>query len=221
MSSQQLFTYTLNIKRGDSTKLTLPNMKYESLFLTEISVSGQNYTQTEIKLIGKEPIITINEAVFYHSQTFSLKDQLSQITSANELILSVKNLNSNKDIPFITIVMTLTYSKIEGNIIFSNSYINLNVEGLSGIMEELKKLGKYVTKIIWVSQNKLTSLEFKPLCTSVPEIYPVYKFIADSHNKIIIDLRAVDSLYIEDLKHYTMILPENIEKLGIIVYGFN
>ena len=217
----QKFQYSLQLKKGETTKLVLPDMKYDSYFLTNMTISGKDHTLSEIKLTGKDPLLTINEALFYQSSSFNFQDQLSQIIASPELILTLKNLNNAKDVPFISINVDLTYSKVEGNIIYSNCYINLNVEGVSGILDELKKLSKHITKLAFVSPNKLSSIEFKPLCTSLPEQYPHHTFIVDSYNKIIIDINETDPYLIDNLKYYSLVVPDNIEKLGIIVYGFN
>jgi hypothetical protein len=215
------YVYDLELARQEIKKLVLPNMKSKSMFLYQIELLSNNLKQIEIEVTGRGPIFKLNEAIFYDTTVINLNDYINQIISSNELIMNVKNVNMaiNKDGQTNIISIKLSYKSYEGGIIFSNSYVNLEKKGLNDIIDELSKVSKYVTKIVFTSPSKLSSIELVPLCKSIPEQFKSYTYIADSNNKIIIDVN--DTSFIDNIKYYSLNLQEELDKIGVVVYGFN
>jgi hypothetical protein len=192
------------------------------MFLSQIELLTSNLKQLEIEVTGRGAIFKLNESIFYDNTIIDLTEYSSQIISSNELIMNVKNVNIaiNKDGQTNIISIKLTYKPYNGGIIFSNSYVNLEKKGLSDIIDELSKVSKYVTKIVFTSPSKLSSIDLVPLCKSIPEQFKSYTYIANSDNKIIIDLNEHKS-FIENIKYYSLNLQEDLDKLCVVVYGFN
>jgi hypothetical protein len=117
-----------------------------------------------------------------------------------------------------------SFTKDDGTIIFNNIYTNLASDGLSTILADLAKAGKYVTKIVMTSPSKLTSIELQPLFVSEPVWIKPIKELADTHNQIMMDLTNLDRYdpdLINQLMFYKLVIPDNVDRLGIIVYGYS
>ncbi len=217
------FTYNLFLKRNDTKKINLPNLKSSQLFLSSFSLISDQKT-FDLRLSGKETILSYGEAVFYQKQDFDLTDQISQIIDADGLSITIKNLCTGKDTNSNTLKLTLilNYSKCDGNIIYNQIYVNLNPEGLANILDDIRKVGRNVTKIVWTSSQKLTSLELKPQFDSDPVWLESRQFLANKNNQIIMDLSEDDftAEFIDQLQYYDLNFPDSLEKLGLIVYGF-
>ena len=216
-----IFKYNLNLKRGETKKLELPNLKDSSLLLRKFSIVS-DHKSFDFKLVGKETIFSYGEAVFYQANTFDLSDQIAQILDSDMLTMIIKNLCTGKDANTVSLTISLIYSKTDGNIIFNNAYTNLAPDGMSNILEDVRKAGKHITKIVWTSPNKLTSLELKPEFESEPNWLQPIKAIANQNNQIVMDLSTenYDPDFIHQLKYYNLTFPDNLEKLGLIVYGY-
>ena len=215
------FKYNLTLKRGETKTLELPNLKSSGLLLKKFSfVSDQKCF--DIKLVGKENILSYGEAVFYQSSSFDLSDQIAQIVDSDTLRMIIKNLCVGKDAATVNLTICLNYARTDGNIIYNNTYTNLNPDGLANIMEDIKKAGKYITKIVWTSPNKLTSLEMRPQFESEPKWLEPVAAVADKNNQIVMDLsdEKYDPDFITQLKYYNLNFPDNIERLGLIIYGY-
>jgi hypothetical protein len=215
------FTYNLTLKKNDTKKLELPNLKSSGLLLRKFSINS-DFKSFDIKLVGKETIFSYGEAVFYQSKTFDLSDQIAQIVDSDTLTMTIKNLCTMKDAPTVNVSIVLNYLRTEGNIIYNNTYTNLTPEGLSNILEEIRKAGKHITKLIWTSPNKLSSIELKPQFESEPKWLEAITLTANQNNQIVIDLskEEYDSDFIANLRYYNLNIADNLEKLGIIVYGY-
>jgi hypothetical protein len=215
------FTYNISLKRGETRKLDLPNLKIERLILRKFTINSE-HKSFDIKIVGKETIISYGEAVFYQATNFDLIDQVAQIVDADNLTMTVKNLCSGKDANTVNITIILSYEKTEGSIIYNNTYTNLNSEGLAGIVEDIRKAGKHITKIVWTSPNKLASFELKPQFESDPQWIQARTLLANKQNQVILDLSddQYDSDFISQLKYYNLSVSDNLEKLGVIVYGY-
>ncbi len=215
------FTYNLTLKRNETRKFDLPDVKSSLLILNNFSITSDQKT-FDIKLSGKETIVSYGEAVFYQKSSFDLSDQIAQIIDADGLTLTIKNLCTGKDANTVKLTIKLNYLKSEGNIIFNNIYTNLNMEGLANILEDVRKAGKYVTKVVWTSPNKLSTMELKPQFESQPGWLESRSFLADNNNQIIMDLSSDDFTadFIDQLKYYELTVPDNLERLGVIVYGY-
>lgn len=214
-----IFRYNLVLKRyNDLRTVELPNLKSNNLLLKSFDVKTDQKA-IDVKLSGKDTIVAYGESVFYQTNHFSLTDKMSQIIGAPQLTFSIKN--TSKDATNVEI--TFNYEEDYGDIIFNNIYTNLNAEGLSTIVTDIIRSGKYVTKIIWTSPKKLTSIELAPQFESDPAWLATYKELANAQNQIVMDLTKdpYDPDFINQLRHYTLSVPEDLEKLGIIVYGFN
>lgn len=218
------FHYHLELKKNETQKLHLPNLKSECLLLRSFEINSE-YKSFEIKLTGKESIVSYSEAVFYRSNHFDLSENLSQIIDAEYIVVTVKNICTAKDANVVRLSMTFHYSKRnEGNIIYNNVYTNFNTEGMATILSDIASAGKHVTQIVWTSPNKLTSLELLPKFESDPIWLKPIKEITDSHNQIVMDLtdpEKYDPNLISQLLHYRLNVPENVEKIGVIVYGYH
>jgi hypothetical protein len=219
------YVYDLELERQEIKKFILPNMKSNSMFLSQIELLTSNLKQIEIEVTGRGPIFKLNESIFYDNTIIDLNDYNNQIISSNELVMTIKNVNVaiNKDGQTNIISVKLTYKHYNGGIIFSNSYINLEKKGLNDIIDELSKVSKYVTKIVFTSPSKLSSINLVPLCKSIPEQFKSYTCIANSNNKIIIDIKNenLNTSFIENIKYYSLVLQEELDKLCVVIYGFN
>lgn len=214
-----IFRYSLVLKRyNDLRKVELPNLKSNNLLLKSFDIKTDQKA-IDVKLSGKDTIVAYGESVFYQTNHFSLADKMSQIVDATQLTFSIKN--TSKDATNVEV--TFNYEEDYGDIIFNNIYTNLNAEGLSTIVSDIISSGKYVTKVIWTSPKKLTSIELAPQFESEPAWLATYKELANAQNQIVMDLTKdpYDPDVINQLRHYTLSVPEELEKLGIIVYGFN
>jgi hypothetical protein len=179
----------------------------------------------DIKLKGKDTIVSYGEAVFYQTTCFDLTDKLAQIIDVDKLTVEVKNLCTAKDANTVNLMMKFNYSKLDdGNIIFNGIYTNLNAEGLSNILTEIGKSGKHITKIVWTSSHKLSSIEFTPQFETEPVWLKPIKEVANAQNQIVMDLMDDEKYepdFINQLCYYTLSVPDNLEKIGVIVYGYN
>lgn len=215
------FKYNLTLKRSETKQLELPNLKSSGLLLRTFTLTSDQKS-FDIKLVGKETIFSYGEAVFYQANTFDLSDQIAQIIESDTLKMTIKNLCNGKDATTVTLSIILNYTKTDGNIIYNNTYTNLNPDGLANILEDINKAGKHITKIVWTSPNKLTSLELKPQFESEPHWLESMTAVANNNNHIIMDLsdEKYDPDFMNQLRYYTLNFADNIEKLGLIVYGY-
>jgi len=215
------FKYNLTLKRGETKQLELPNLKSSGLLLRKFTMTSDQKS-FDIKLVGKETILSYGEAVFYQSNTFDLSDQIAQIVDSDTLKMTIKNLCNGKDATTVSLSITLNYERTEGNIIYNNTYTNLNADGLANILEDIRKAGKHITKIVWTSPNKLTSLELKPQFECEPKWLDTVKAVADKNNRIVMDLseEQYDPDFVTQLRYYTLNFSDNLERLGLIVYGY-
>lgn len=215
------FKYNFILKRGEIKKIELPNLKYSGLLLRKFSIISDQKA-FDIKLNGKETIFSYGEAVFYHNSCFDLSDQIAQIIDSDTLTMTIKNLCTGKDNNTVNLAVTLNYLRTEGNIIYNNTYTNLNPEGLANILEDIRKAGKHISKIIFTSSNKLSSLELKPQFEADPKWLDPHKILVNGLNQIILDLSKdeYDPDMMNQLKYYTLSFSDNIDKLGVIVYGY-
>jgi hypothetical protein len=214
--------YNIVLKKSESRCLELPDLKASCLLLKSFEIKSEQKA-FEIKLMGKDTIVSYGEAVFYQTNQFDLNDKMSQIISADKIHVSIRNLCTAKDMTNVAVSLTFNYSKLsEGNIIFNNVYTNLNAEGLSTILSDLSKAGKHITKVIWTSPNKLTSLELIPQFETEPNWLSPIKEVANQKNQIVMDLTGdrYDPDLVNQLCYYNLVVPETLEKLGVIVYGF-
>lgn len=222
MSNQGIeFKYELSFRRNDAKTLDLPNLKSNSLTLQSITVDSTNKA-FDLKLTGNgKNIITYGEAVFYQKKTFDLSDQTSQIVNSDALQIYIKNMSKGKEVVKCTLI--LNYVQTEGNIIYNNSYTNLNEEGLANVLSDIRHAGR-ATKIIFMSPQKLATIELTPQFTSNPQWLTTQKLVPDQNNQVIIDLNSeeqdFDVEFVDQLKYYDLSLPDNIETLCLVVYGF-
>jgi hypothetical protein len=161
--------------------------------------------------------------VFHQTDSFDLSDQVSQIVESDILTLTVKNLTTGKDATTVNCNIILSYQRTEGNIIYNNTYTNLNPDGLANILEDIRKSGKYITKIYFTSPEALSGIELEPQFKSDPEWLNPIKLTRDSqHNHIVVDLsnQEWDADFVENLRYYRMVLPDNVEKLCVVIHGY-
>lgn len=211
--------YDLVLKRSEVKRIELPNLKSNGLLLKKFTMISEQKS-FDIKLVGKETIISYGEAVFYQSNIFDLNDQLALIVDSDTISMIVKNLCVGKDAG-VNLSIVLDYVKTDGNIIYNNTYNNLNAEGLANIVEDIRKAGKYLTKIIFTSPNKLSSINFKPQFIADPAYLNQITVNSDRNNHVIMDLSNDEyGNFSSESRHYILSIPDNIEKLGVIVYGY-
>lgn len=215
--------YNLVLKKSEVVKLTLPNLKSSCLLLRNFEMKCDQKA-IDIKLKGKDTLVSYGEAVFYQSSVFDLSDKLSQIIEADNISVEIKNLCTSKDAVTANLNLVFNYSKIdEGRIIYNNVYTLLNPEGLANILTDISKAGKHITKLVWTSPNKLTSLDLIPQFETQPVWLKPLKLMSDTQNQIVMDLNddtTYDPDLVNQLIYYSLKVPENLEKLGIIVYGY-
>lgn len=215
------FTYTVTLARNEISRKPLPNLKQDSFFPVLLRVNS-DHKEIEVKLVADKPLLSLNESVFYDRNEFSLLDYKSQITSANGLSIQVKNLIDDKSITAITVSITVTYIKVEGLLVYSNTYSITTAEYLDNILTELQNIEKHITTIIWTAPAGLQGITFEPIFKSSPVgFYETFSFSAEN-GKIIHNIEGHS--FIQNLKYYKMILHECkdtcVKKLGISVYGF-
>lgn len=217
-----VFRYNLTLKRNDTRKIDLPDLKSSCLLLRSFEITS-DYKSFDVKLTGKDTILSYGEAVFYQSNHFDLSDKLAQIVDAEKITVSIKNLCTAKEANTVNLVLTFNYSKLDdGYIIFNQVYSNLNQEGLVNIINDITKAGKHVTKFVWTSPNKLSSIEFTPQFDTEPKWLSPIKETANSQNQIVMNLmdEKYDPDLVNQLTYYTLSVPDNLEKLGVIIYGY-
>jgi hypothetical protein len=214
--------YNLSLKRSETRRIDLPDLKSSCLLLRSFEINSDQKA-IDIKLSGKDTIVAYGEAVFYQSNQFNLSDKLSQIIDAEKMQIVIKNLCTSKDANMVNLSISLNYSKMDdGTIIYNNCYTNFNSEGLTTILTDISKAGKTITKLIWTSPNKLSSIEFLPQFESDPIWLHPIKELANQHNQIVMNLTDTkyDPDLITQLNYYNLIVPDNLEKIGVIVYGY-
>lgn len=230
------FTYQISLKRGETKKYELPNLKSSGLMLQNFTVIFKGEHRAirtyDIKIIGKETIVSYGEAVLYQTQTcdsseqitFDLAEQVTQIVESDGLTMMIKNLSTVKDVVNSCLEIVLCYKKTQGTVIFNNVYTNLNPDGMFGILEDIRKAGKHITKVIFTSSSKLSTFELTPQFSAEPVWLKPITILADQKNQIVIDLsdEKYDAEFINNLKYYILTPPStNVEKLGLIVYGYS
>lgn len=218
-----IFRYNLSLKRSEIRKLDLPDLKSSCLILRSFEITSDQKS-FDIKLTGKDTILSYGEAVFYQSTKFDLSDKLSQIIDSDKIQVQVKNLCTSKDANMVNLSMTFNYTKMnDGYIIYNNTYTNLNPEGLATILHDISHAGKHITKFVWTSPNKLSSIELIPQFASEPEWLQSIKEVANNQNQIVMDLNdpKYDPDLVNQLCYYTLTVPDNLEKLCVIVYGYD
>lgn len=218
----QTVTYQLSLKRTETRKIELPNLKSKCLLVRSFEIRSDQKT-FDIKISGADTILSYGEAVFYQASKFDLSDKISQIVDAERVFVTIKNLCTSKEANNVNMTLIFYYTKMDdGNIIFNNIYPNLNVEGLSSIIGDITTCGKIVTKIIWTSPNKLSTIELIPQFETEPQLYTPIKEVVNGQNQVVMNL--TDHKYnphlLDQLKYYSLVLPDNLEKLGVIVYGY-
>lgn len=212
--------YNMTLKRGETKKLELPNLKSSGLLLRKFAITSEQKS-FDIKLVGKETIVSYGEAVFYQSNIFDLSDQIALIVDSDTISMTVKNLCAGKDLNTVNLLITFSYVKTDGNIIYNNTYTNLNPEGLGNIIDDIRKAGKYLTKIIFTSPNKLSGIDFRPQFESEPGWLNPISATSNKNNQVILDLSSEEyGNFSSELRHYILGLPDNVDKLGVIVYGY-
>lgn len=212
--------YNLVLKRGETKKLELPNLKSSGLLLRKFTIISDQKS-FDIKLVGKETIVSYGEAVFYQSSIFDLTDQIALIVDSDTISMTVKNLCAGKDLNTVNLLVTFFYVKTDGNIIYNNTYTNLNPEGLSNIIDDIRKAGKHLTKIIFTSPNKLSAIDFKPQFECEPAWLTPISAESNKNNQIVIDLSSEKyGNFSSELRNYTLGISDNVDKLGVIVYGY-
>lgn len=213
--SNYTFTYNLVLRRNESRSIDLPELASIGQFLHKIIVHCE-HRELDLKLMGKETLLSCGEAVLYHKNTFDLSNQKTNIVDSEKIKLTIKNLSGIKD-PSNKITLIMIYYQVEGNIIYNNVYTNLNVDGMNDIINDIIKAGKHPIKLVFTSPNKLSSLELIPLLESNPIWLQPITLTASDNNQITLNLTTD---LICQLRFYTIKLSDNIEKLGVIVYGF-
>ena len=216
------FEYNLTLKRNETKNFNFPNLKSNGLVLKTFSMDSTS-KMLDVKLKGKDNIFSYGEAVLYNTTSFDLSDQISQIIESDELLFTVKNLGYDKDLHKIDIKVTLLYDRADGDIIYNNMYTNLNEEGMAHVIDDIRKAGKHITKIIFTSPNKMSALRFIPQFKSDPEWLSEINALPNNKNQIVIDLsdEKYDADFVDHLKYYYLIAPDNVERLGLIVYGYS
>lgn len=217
-----VFRYNLNIKRTETIKLQLPDLKSSCLLLRSFEIKSDQKS-FDIKLVGKDTIVSYGEAIFYQTNKFVLSDKLSQIIDADKIQVFIKNLCTAKDTNNVNLLLTFNYSKMDdGNIIFNNVYTNLNSEGLTNILSDIAKAGKHITKIVWTCPTKLSTIELVPQFETEPVWLQPIKEVANANNQVVMELtnEKYDQDLVNQLCHYNLVIPDNMEKIGVIVYGY-
>jgi hypothetical protein len=218
-------TYPVTIKRNDSIKLELPNLKSSCLIPIKLNFVFLESKSFDIKLSGKETILSLGEAVLLQSTTFNLSDYQSLICeSPDTLELTIKNLNTGSSRDH-SLTVHITYEKHSGHLIYHSLYGNLTPDTFRQILCDIRKSGKYINRIILTSSSKLTAITLNPILTTTPEWLQTYNLLADANNQIVINLSGddFDQEFIDQLRHYELIIPESTDsnmKLGLLIYGF-
>lgn len=216
------FTYNLLLKRGSDVKnIKLPILKESDLIPKKMIVKSEQ-KMLEIKMIGKETILSIGESILYQKSEFDLANQISQIIDCDQLELVIKNLCADKNVPTVPVTIILNYEKTHSNIIYNNIYQNLSPDTLKAILEDIAKTGKYISKIVFTSPNHLSSIKLTPQFESTPQWLKPIELISNNRNEIIIDMSSemFDPDLINQLKYYTLTLADNVDRLGLVIYGF-
>lgn len=217
-----VFTYNFVLKKSETKKYELPDLKSSCLLLKSFEIITEQKS-LDIKLVGKDTILSYGEAVFHQLNKFDLTDKMAQIVDSDKITVVVKNLCTLKDVVNVNLTMNFNYQKItDGYIIYNNIYTNLNQEGLQNILNDISHAGKHVTKFIWTSPNKLSAIELTPQFESTPQWLVPIKELCNTHNQVIMDLTdpKYDPDLVNQLCYYNLSIPDNVEKICVIVYGF-
>jgi hypothetical protein len=218
--------YRVSLKKTETKKFELPDLKSSHLFLKSFEVvSDVKSIEIKISANDKNTIIAYGEAVFHKSTDFDLSEKISSIIDADALYVTVRNLCSTKETNVVNVKIIFRYAQTLNNlIVYNNMYNNLTPDILPNILSDIHKCGKHITKIIWTSPNRIGGLELVPQFESNPSWLVPIKEFANEQNQIIMDLtdsKRYDPNLINQLKYYNLVVPDNVEKLGVIVYGFS
>jgi len=214
--------YNLTLKRSEINKFQLPDLKASGLVLKSFELKSEQ-KGIDIKLKGKDTIVSYGEAIFYQTTSFDLSDKLMQIIEIDKVSVEIKNLCTAKESNNVVLTLLFNYTKMDtGIILFNNIYTQINPEVMTNILSDISKAGKHITKLVWTSPSKLSSLELVPQFETDPEWLKPIKCISNQQNHIIMDLsdEKFEPDFINLLCHYNIVVPENVDRLGLIVYGF-
>lgn len=222
MADEHTFTYKIKqLRRNEDRRFELPNLKSDNLLLHSIEFIGDQKF-IELKLCGMGVnIISYGEAMLNHQTLFDLSNRISQIIDAERLSFNIRNTGNSGNNQLIDCTLLFKYTKInDGEIIGNQTFSNFSADGLESIIGYINSSGKYVNKCVLTSNKPISSISLVPKCTSDIDWNPSIDILADKNNKVIIDFNSYEFDLLQRLPFYTLSLPDNIEKLYLVIYGY-
>lgn len=205
----QEFLYVVKLTRNEQMKITFPNLKNKKMLPDFISFEcDQSEYPFDVKIVGKDTLLSITDMVFMYKKSFKLQCHLI----SDDTIMTIKNIAPPQDKFLYELRCRIVYKVVEPELIFNSTYKNLCV--YNTILDDIIKC-KNVSHIILFGTD-INSIKLIPKCESTPLYYASYTF-EPVDNMINID----DNVLLSNIHMYNLYLDGDNEKIGLIVYGFN
>lgn len=143
------------IKKGDTVKLGIPNFKSHCLLPVKLKFSNQ---ELEFSLVAvNNTLIKYTEPYFKIYNEIFLADMMNKINDGDDLTMVIKNLAKGE----LVLGVTVTYEKQLGNIIFTNTYHD-NQVNFDHCLDDIETSGQ-LTQLIIDSETPISSVIFDPI----------------------------------------------------------
>lgn len=148
------------IKKAETEKIPIPNLKSNCLLPTKIKFSVQDLEFTLLSL--NNPLLRYGESYFRVFNEIDLADYKNKIAEGEDLTMTVKNLGKKELILGITIV----YEKQVGNVIYFNSYYSDQIN-FDKCLDDISNAGQ-VTQLILDADQPISSVVLDPIYKLTP-----------------------------------------------------
>lgn len=149
------------IKKAETEKIALPNLKESCLLPTKIKFSVQ---ELEFSLFSlNNSLFRYGEPYFRVFDEIDLSDYRNKIGEGDDLTMMVKNLSKKE----LDLGITIVYEKQVGNIIFINTYHD-NQVNFDRCLEDFSGAG-YITQLIIDAEQPISSVILDPIYKIKPK----------------------------------------------------
>lgn len=143
------------IKKGESVKLPIPNFKSSCLLPTKLKFTNQ---ELEFSLVAvNNTLIKYAEPYFRVYNEIDLADLMSKINDGEDLTMVIKNLAKGE----LLLGITVTYEKQLGNIIYTNTYHD-NQVNFDHCLDDIEIAGQ-LTQLIIDAESPISSVILDPI----------------------------------------------------------
>lgn len=222
MTDEIKFTYDLSLNKNETLKLELPNLRHNNMIISKVDFSS-NSNEYEAKLCGKDTIAIFNEALFFVFKDFDLKNYQHLISDSECIYFNIKNLITVKDKLYLKLKLNIYYTTVDPYILYTNVIKNPTHDTLLDIIKEINNIKnkKKISNIVFTTDNNLNFIKFTAVCESSQLYFKDYLFKSDNPNNECINYIdcELDIKLVTNIIQYKIEVPEDIIKLGVIIYG--